>query len=339
MTAPSAIRSIQPLHAPWRGGDPFLMMAHHLDHYPRGNGALAPVSGSEGRDRGSDFSGKDGWSLYHGGPVPGFPAHPHRGFETITIVARGYVDHADSVGGSARYGMGDVQWLTAGAGVLHSEMFPLVHADAENPLDLIQVWLNLPASHKMSPPHFSMFWAEAMPRVGVAEGVEVEVIAGTLDGVQALPPPPDSWASDPRSGLAIWVATLAPGASWTLPASAHGDAQRALHVLGGERLRIDTQELEGRHSVELQPDVPLPLTNVGGDAVRILVMEARPIGEPVVSYGPFVMNTEQEIRQTFADFERTRFGRWPFPTPAPTHGDAAARFAVFPDGRREQPAG
>jgi len=312
-------------------------MAHHLDHYPRGDGALAPVSGTGGRDRGSDFSGKDGWSMYHGGPVPGFPAHPHRGFETITIVPQGYVDHADSVGGRARYGQGDVQWLTAGAGVLHSEMFPLLHTGRDNPLSLMQIWLNLPASNKMSPPHFSMFWAEAMPHVRLDNGVDVQVIAGELDGVPALPPPPDSWASDPRSGFAIWMATVPPGTAWDVPAAAHGDGMRVLHVIAGERVRVEGRELEGRHVIDVRPDAPVTLANAGGDAVVVVMLQARPIGEPVATHGPFVMNTEAEIRQAFADFERTRFGRWPFPTPAPTHGALAERFAVYPDGREERP--
>jgi redox-sensitive bicupin YhaK (pirin superfamily) len=93
---------------------------------PQGNAQFGPDASLAGRDIGSDFEGKDGWRMYHGDVVPGFPQHPHRGFETVTIVRAGYIDHSDSLGAAARFGMGDVQWLTAGAGVVHSEMFPLL---------------------------------------------------------------------------------------------------------------------------------------------------------------------------------------------------------------------
>jgi redox-sensitive bicupin YhaK (pirin superfamily) len=99
----------------------------------------------EGREMGSDFSARDGFSMYHGEPIPGFPGHPHRGFETVTLVRKGRIDHADSLGAAARFGGGDVQWLTAGKGIQHSEMFPLLNSDQPNPLELFQIWLNLPA--------------------------------------------------------------------------------------------------------------------------------------------------------------------------------------------------
>lgn len=337
MSSGPVIRSVVPLRQRWGGRDPFLFMAHHLDHYPTGDGALAPVASLEGRESGSDFSGKDGWSMYHGGPVPGFPAHPHRGFETITIVPQGYVDHADSVGGRARFGMGDVQWLTAGAGVVHSEMFPLLHTGQPNPLNLLQIWLNLPAARKAAAPYFTIFWADRMPVVEAPGGVRVRVVAGELDGHRALAPPPDSWACDPRSDMAIWTITLPAGAAWTAPAAASGDATRSLHLVEGERLQLEETEVQGPHTIEVRPDAPVRLRNTGATPVRVLLLQARPIAEPVAAYGPFVMNTQEQIRQAFADYQRTRFGGWPYPDPAPTHGSERSRFAVFPDGREERP--
>ena len=116
--------------------------------------------------------------------MPGFPSHPHRGFETVTFVRRGLIDHSDSLGAAARFGRGDVQWLTAGNGIVHAEMFPLLDEDGPNPLELFQIWLNLPAADKMAEPHFAMLWAEDTPTLRHVDddgrATEVTVIAGAL---------------------------------------------------------------------------------------------------------------------------------------------------------------
>ena len=220
------ILSLKPLGMPWETLDPFLFCVHHDDAYPRGNAQQGPDAPLTGRQLGQDFARKDGWSMYHGMTVPGFPAHPHRGFETVTIVRRGLIDHSDSLGATARFGGGDVQWLTAGHGIVHSEMFPLLDRAQANPLELFQIWLNLPARSKMVPPHFTMLWAEQIPHGVVTDAAgratELSCIAGNLqpDGLAAaLAPPPDSWAAQPESDLAIWTLKMAPGARWTLPAA------------------------------------------------------------------------------------------------------------------------
>src|SRR5690348_9226101 len=112
MTTSNTILQVAPLAMPWPALDPFLFCMHHDDRYPAGNDKLGPAVSLAGRNIGQDFSGRDGWSMYHGEIVPGFPAHPHRGFETVTVVRQGLLDHSDSIGASARYGQGDVQWLT-----------------------------------------------------------------------------------------------------------------------------------------------------------------------------------------------------------------------------------
>ena len=142
----NSVVRIQPLGMPWATIDPFLFCVYHDDAYPKGNAQLGPDASLAGRDIGQDFAGKDGWRMYHGDTVPGFPSHPHRGFETVTIVRKGLIDHSDSLGATARFGGGDVQWLTAGRGIVHSEMFPLLKRDESNPLELFQIWLNLPAA-------------------------------------------------------------------------------------------------------------------------------------------------------------------------------------------------
>ena len=169
---------------PWQTRDPFLVCVHHVDLYPQGNDRLGPAASLEGRDMGQDFAGKDGWRMYHGHAVPGFPQHPHRGFETVTFVREGYIDHSDSLGATARFGRGDVQWLTAGAGIVHSEMFPLLEAEKPNRLELFQIWLNLPAKSKFAAPYFTMFWDHDVPRYRPADGVEVTLVAGELEGLE-----------------------------------------------------------------------------------------------------------------------------------------------------------
>ena len=148
----------------WPTIDPFLFCAHHDDAYPAGNDRHGSGRGrSTGRQIGSDFDGIDGWNMYHGQVVPGFPQHPHRGFETVTFVRQGQIDHSDSLGATARFGRGDVQWLTAGKGIVHSEMFPLLDEEGPNPLELFQIWLNLPAADKMADPYFTMLWHDDIP--------------------------------------------------------------------------------------------------------------------------------------------------------------------------------
>ena len=324
-----------PLGFQWETPDPFLFCVHHDDAYPRSNGRFGPAASLEGRDIGQDFEGKDGWRMYHGQRVPGFPQHPHRGFETVTVVRRGLIDHADSLGAAGRYGFGDVQWLTAGKGILHSEMFPLLRDDAENPLELFQIWLNLPRRSKMVQPYFTMFWGDKIPHLR-AEGVDVAVIAGSLAGVAPLSPPPDSWASAGGSDVAIWTVKLAPGARWTLPPAAAG-VNRTLYFFRGDGLRVAAQPIPARHGMRLRGEAEVLLENTGSGDAELLLLQGRPIGEPVVQYGPFVMSSRQEIADTFADYQRTQFGGWPWEHDDPVHGADPQRFAKYADGRVERP--
>lgn len=337
---PSPLLSTRPLGFVWDTADPFLFCVHHDDAYPRGNERLGPAASLAGRNLGQDFEGKDGWRMYHGAVVPGFPQHPHRGFETVTLVRRGLIDHSDSLGAAARYGRGDVQWLTAGAGVVHAEMFPLLDPDNPNPLELFQIWLNLPAVDKMAPPHFTMLWGEDIPHVVHRdEGgrtTTITVVAGRLGDAVGPPPPPRSWASRPESDLAIWTVQMAPGARWTLPAARAG-TNRTLYVFRGGPVGMAGRGVPVRTGVSLDPETPLTLEN-GALPSELVLLQARPIGEPVAQHGPFVMNTTEEIYQAYADYRRTRFGGWPWPDDAPTHPRAEGRFARHADGRTEKRA-
>jgi redox-sensitive bicupin YhaK (pirin superfamily) len=327
-----------PIGLHWPTIDPFLFCAHHDDAYPAGNARLGPVDDLEGRELGMDFAGKDGWRMYHGLEVPGFPQHPHRGFETVTYVRKGLIDHSDSLGATARFGRGDVQWLTAGSGVVHSEMFPLCDRHGPNPLELFQIWLNLPAAHKMDEPSFTMLWADDVPTVEVVDDhgrrTVLTVIAGAVEGATPPAPPPASWASDPRSDLAIWHLAFEPGASWTLPPAAGADTVRTLYVFDGDGVRIGEHDLGVDTGSVLRHDEPVAVSSPGG--AECLVLQGRPIGEPVAQQGPFVMNDEEGLRQAFADYQRTGFGGWPWPVDGPVHAADQGRFAQHPDGRIEQ---
>ena len=332
-----------PLGAQWPTIDPFLFVAHHLDHYPAGEEDLGPApSALEGRAIGSDFSQQDGWSMYHGDRVPGFPQHPHRGFETITHVRQGLIDHADSMGATARFGHGDTQWMTAGQGVQHCEMFPLVNRNAPNTGELFQIWLNLPAADKMVEPYFTMLWNERTPRVVSTDdrGVktEVTVIAGRLGDVQAPPPPPDSWAAKPEADLAVWHIKIGPGGRWVMPRAAGEETLRVLYAFAGSTVQIgDGEPISARTGAAVVSGQDLALS-AGDTGIELMLLQGRPIGEPVAQHGPFVMNTRAEIMQAFDDYRRTQFGGWPWPSPDPNHGADASRFALHADGRREDPS-
>jgi len=215
------ITNIKPLGFTWETRDPFLFCVHHLDNYPAGNDEMGPAASLAGRNLGQDFTTKDGWRMYHGEKIPGFPAHPHRGFETVTVVLDGFVDHSDSHGAAGRYGGGDVQWMTAGSGLQHAEMFPLLNQDKPNTLELFQIWLNLPKISKFVKPHFKMLWAEEIPVYSEKDEkgklTEIKLIAGNIGNISAPAPAPDSWAANPSNEVGIWLIKMEAYAQWIVP--------------------------------------------------------------------------------------------------------------------------
>ena len=338
----AAVLQVQPLGFPWETIDPFLFCVYHDDAYPKGNGSFGPAASLAGRQLGQDFAGQDGWRMYHGSTVPGFPSHPHRGFETVTIVRKGLTDHSDSLGAAARFGGGDVQWLTAGSGIVHAEMFPLLETERANPLELFQIWLNLPAKSKMSPAHFTMFWSEDIPRLQLSDAQGRETVVACIAGrwtdagaAQPLAPPPDSWAAQPEADLAIWTLRMAPGAMFVLPPATGPATRRKLYFFKGASVSVAGRVVDHAAAIELRADQPVELVN-GDSEAEFLMLQGRPIGEEVAQYGPFVMNTQAELHQAFADYQRTRFGGWPWPDSAPVHGADPVRFARYADGRVER---
>ncbi len=330
----SAIKTIKAIGSTWETDDPFLFCAYHEDMYPKGNSKLGPNVSLEGRNLGQDFMLKDGWRMYHGRIVPGFPAHPHRGFETVTIVHKGLVDHSDSLGAAGRFGNGDVQWMTAGKGVQHSEMFPLLHQQKENPFLLFQIWLNLPRTKKMVAPHFKMLWSEDIPKITFLDKnqktTEVTLIAGKLEDQVAIPPAPNSWASDPKNEVAIWTIKMDPEATYTFPSASEG-SNRSIYFFKGTEINIEESKIPVHHQITVHAHKECTIKN-GNTEAHFVLLQGKPINEAVVKQGPFVMNSKIEIREAIHEYQQTEFGGWPWPTHDHVHDASKSRFALYPDG-------
>lgn len=324
-----------PLGFQWETQDPFLFCVHHEDQFPKGNEQMGPdPEYFKGRHMGDDFIIKDGFRMYHGKKIPGFPGHPHRGFETITVVRHGLVDHADSLGAAGRYGNGDVQWMTAGKGVQHSEMFPLMSQSEENPLELFQVWLNLPKKDKMVEPHFKMLWREDIPNLKFDnDKVLVELIAGSWEKHQAVIPPPDSWAFPKENEVLVVNIKMEPHSTVTLPKASVG-VNRSLFFYEGDALTINEQSFESYSGFFLDASMETKLMSNDKPA-SLFLLQGKPIGEQVMQYGPFVMNTKEEIKQAFDDYHETQFGGWPWERYDQVHSREKSRFALHADGREE----
>ncbi len=331
---------IEPLGFPWQTKDPFIFCAYHKDNYPAGDEQMGvPKEKLKGRYIGQDFTLKDGYRMYHGSHVPGFPYHPHRGFETITINKEGYVDHSDSLGAAGRFGAGDVQWMTAGKGVQHSEMFPLIHKEKQNPLEIFQIWLNLPRASKFVDPHFKMLWNETIPTITHLDDnhkrTVVDVISGEFNNHKAPKPTPDSWAAKTSNEVLILTVKMEAKATWVLPAAVYMDSNRTLYFYKGSKIDIENKEIKENHLIQLASDEDIVVKN-GDQEGYLLLLQGRPINEPIVKYGPFVMNTEEEIQEAYLDYKQTQFGGWPWSMREQVHERNIGRFALHADGREEK---
>ena len=266
--------------------------------------------------------------------VKGFPWHPHRGIETVTYLLAGDIEHGDSLGNRGHIRDGGCQWMTAGSGIIHQEM-PL----ASPLMQGLQLWVNLPRRDKFADPHFTMLWGERIPRATLLDGegrrTELSVIAGAYAEHRPLAPPPSSWASRPEAEVAIWTLRMAPGAEVTLPPASAG-VRRTLYFFVGDELSVGPRSVPPRSAVEVRADAAVTL-RAGAVEVQVLVLQGRPIGEPVAQHGPFVMNSREELAQAYADYRRTGFGGWPWPSDGPVHGAEPERFARHVGGRLERP--
>lgn len=295
--------------------DPFIMVASHYDKFPEGNGNMEPKSYIPGRQKGNDFNSNAPWRMYHGDRVPGFPQHPHRGFEIATIISEGFADHFDSKGSKGRYGEGDVQLMNAGSGVMHSEMFPLLNDNKENTLRLFQIWINLPAKSKMTEPEYKMLWRENIPVADIknSEGnhVQIKVILGEYYGVKGIETFKNSWASDKKNHVGIALINMDANSELKLE-NVSPTMNRFLYFYeGNEPIRIENTPVEEGSLADLYGNQEIIIKTENSSA-KFLLLEGEPINEPIAAYGPFVMNTRQQLQEAFDDYQKTQFGGWPW---------------------------
>jgi redox-sensitive bicupin YhaK (pirin superfamily) len=191
----------------------------------------------------------------------------------------------------------------------------------------------------MAPPHFAMFWDKHIPRYDhvdhAGRRTQLTAIAGSFGDKEMPKPPPRSWASRVDADVAIATIRLEAGATWTLPPAADARTNRTLYFFDGPSVNVGDHAQRSHSALRVRADAPAKLT-AGDDAVELLLLQGRPIGEPVVQHGPFVMNTRDEIVQAMRDYQRTRFGGWPWKQPDPVHARLEGRFAKHADGRVER---
>ena len=231
----------------------------------------------------------------------GVGQHPHRGFETVTIVYKGEVEHRDSTGNGGVIGPGDVQWMTAASGILHEEFHSEAFARSGGPLEMVQLWVNLPARDKMSPPGYQGIVDRDIPDLALKEDAgRLRLIAGEFDGTRG----PARTFTD----IDVWDIRLNAGKSATF--DVHQGRNTALVVLHGA-VEVNGQEVVREGQLALfERDGSQVRLEANNDAV-LLILSGEPIDEPIVGHGPFVMNTDAEIQQAFVDFQSGKFGRMP----------------------------
>jgi redox-sensitive bicupin YhaK (pirin superfamily) len=227
-----------------------------------------------------------------------FGPHPHRGFETVTFILEGDILHKDSGGHESVIEAGGIQWMTAGSGLIHAEVSSNEFKKAGGPLEILQLWVNLPAKFKMTEPRYIGLQANEIPAAALAAGVTVHAVSGIWAGTAG--------AVQPLADVALAWLDLAAEATLTLPIA----ASRTIffYVVRGS-LRVNGTEAGTRELVEFGHDGDELVIEALTDSV-LLLGHAKPFGEPLVSGGPFVMNTEAEIQQAYADYQQGKFGRW-----------------------------
>jgi hypothetical protein len=284
-------------------------LVHVIESMPTSDGAGVKLRRSLGSQRGQyvdPFLMLD--EFYSDNPddyVAGFPSHPHRGFETVTYMLDGHMRHEDHLGNRGDLGPGDVQWMTAARGIIHSEM----PQQSQGRMRGFQLWLNLPSKEKMKPAGYRDIPAGEIPAVTLPQGGEVKVIAGTFahDGGATVGPVNGSGAKLSTDPLYLDV-RLPAGAVFSAPMPAGHGAFLYTYEGSAEIGTAGAAKPLPNRAAGVLSDGDSVRVQAGAEGVRFLLLAAKPLREPVVQYGPFVMNTREEIEQALADYREGRLG-------------------------------
>ncbi len=325
----------KPINMHWDVEDPFTFVSHHEDDYPEGNSQQAPpLSEIAGRDLGRDYDMRFGFRMYHGKVVPGFPAHAHWGYETITIPEKGYVDHFDNLGNQGRYGFGDVQWLTASSRYQHCEMYPLTSSEKRNPNDITQIMMNLPMEKKNKDVTLNTIWSENVPTIE-NEDYSVKIIAGEFNGKKAIIPNKDSWAADESHHVRILRISIDAGRSMTLPAVS-SKINRNLYAISGSGIKIEKSTFTSNMRFKLPGDQDVTFTNGVSNAV-LWLLEGEPINEKQTTFGPVILNNDKDVRDALDEIRKKQYEDWPWDVIDKAQPKGTDRFIRYADGREERP--
>ncbi len=282
------IEKIIPPPVPHMVGDGFRV--HHF----------LPMDSDETLQRMSPFFMLDYGSKFEFTPSDnprGVGVHPHRGFETVTIAFKGKIAHHDSAGNHGIIGEGDIQWMTAGSGVLHKEYHEEEFSKKGGMFQMVQLWINLPSKYKMTPPRYQEITADKKGIVMLNKGV-VEIIAGEFQGVKG--------PAKTFSPMELYVIKLEPGGIFELPFNA--DYNASILMIEGTAICNEKSLLPQDHLALFNNDGNTIKLEANDRAATLLFMAGQPIDEPIAAYGPFLMNTAEEIRQAFEDFRTGKFG-------------------------------
>lgn len=306
-------------------GDPWVGKFHHIDNYPKGDGKEeVRDEDMKGHTPYKDLDENLDFRLYFGNKRPGFPVHSHRGFETVTIVLDGFVDHHDSLGDHGRYGAGDVQWMTAGKGIRHTEMFPLFYEDKENRTELFQLWLSLPSWNKMVEPDYKMLWKEEIPVIE-NESYRVDLITGKFAGQEGPKPTKASWAYDEKSNFRIMLIHLGENSEIKID-GVSPSLNRNLYPYEGLYVYINDEKIQGKRHLKLKGEEDF-IIKTGDSPSSLLLLEAEPLKEPIINDGPMIMNTMEEVLDGYRDFYENRYGDWPWDERDPYHQVGTGRIS------------